>query len=103
MTQSKTSNTENAEIGINRDLRQAANFCGLWRVCANAQCRRARTCRGRARLCGRRNAGLVPSGVREFLIAFLAAKQANIPFEEFRDALEDTDEADAFFAWHNGQ
>jgi hypothetical protein len=54
-------------------LRRVADMLSLWRLCANASCRRARSCRGRAHLCAQRNFPAVPEGVRDFFEAFLAA------------------------------
>ena len=36
-----------------------------------------------------------PKAVRDFFLSFLAAKQACIPFEDFKDAMEDRDETRA--------
>jgi hypothetical protein len=32
------------------DLRVLADLLGIWRLCSNARCRRARACRGRVHL-----------------------------------------------------
>jgi hypothetical protein len=80
-------------------LRWASNFLCEWRVCANAACRRAQTCRGRPYLCGKRNSGALPEGVRDFFTAFLAAKLVGLPFEDFREDMEGREETEAFFAW----
>jgi hypothetical protein len=37
--------------------------------------------------------------VRSFFAPFLAAKWANLPFEDFRDEMEEREETEAFFAW----
>ena len=47
-----------------------------------------------------RYARLLPEGVRDFFLSFLAAKQACVPFEDFKDAMEDRDETRAS---RNGQ
>jgi hypothetical protein len=80
-------------------LRRFADMLCLWRLCANASCRRARCCRGRTHLCARRNFGAVPDGARDFFVAFLAAKHAGLPFEAFKDEMEHSDEVTAFAAW----
>jgi hypothetical protein len=80
-------------------LRWASNFLCEWRVCANASCRRARSCRGRPYLCGKRNSGALPKGVRDFFEAVLAAKLVGLPFEDFREDMEGREETEAFFAW----
>ena len=79
-------------------LRRFANLLCLWRLCGNAACRRAGACRGRSHLCARRNFAVLPEGVREWFVAFLAAKYAGLPFEDFRDEMEGREETDAFFA-----
>jgi hypothetical protein len=80
-------------------LRGAANMLCLWRICANAACRRAGACRGRAHLCGTRNYGALPEGVREFFVGSLAAKSAGLGFEEFKREMKGREETKAFFAW----
>jgi hypothetical protein len=87
-----------SEIG---DLRRASDLLCLWRVCGNAVCRRARSCRGRAQLCAKRNCGAVPPPVRDFFLSFLAAKSVGVSFEDFRGEMEDRDETEAFFAWRS--
>jgi hypothetical protein len=80
-------------------LRRASDLLCLWRVCGNTVCRRARSCRGRAQLCAKRNRGAVPPPVRDFFLSFLAAHYAGVDFEEFRAEMEGRDETEAFFAW----
>jgi hypothetical protein len=81
------------------DLRRASDLLCLWRVCGNTVCRRARSCRGRAHLCVKRNRGAVPPHVRDFFLSFFAAKSVGVTFEDFRDEMEGRDETEAFFAW----
>jgi hypothetical protein len=81
------------------DLRGANNFLCLWRVCGNAACRCARSCRGRAHLCPKRNEALVPKPARDFFFSFLAAKSVGVSIEDFRDEMEGRDETEAFLAW----
>ena len=80
-------------------LRRVADMLCLWRLCANASCRRARRCRGRAHLCAARNFHAVPQGVRDFFLAFLAAKYAGLPFEAFKSKMEQSEEFMALSAW----
>jgi hypothetical protein len=80
-------------------LRRANDFLCLWRVCGNAVCRRARSCRGRAQLCAKRNTSAVPPPARDFFLSFLAARYAGVSFEDFRGEMEGRDETEAFFAW----
>jgi hypothetical protein len=96
MTERSRNETEEQE------LRQVSNFLALWRVCGNAACRRAKTCRGRAQLCGRKNSKNVPPSVREFFVAFLAGKRCGISFEEFWEDMEFEPCTRDYFAWRNG-
>lgn len=84
------------------ELREVSNFLALWRVCGNARCRRAKTCRGRAQLCGKRNTRNIPPSVREFFVAFLAGKRYSVPFEEFCEDMELKPCTRDYFAWRNG-
>jgi len=77
----------------------SADGTNLWRLCANASCRRARCCRGRAHLCAKRNFRAVPEGVRDFFAAFLAAKSAGLSFEAFQSEMEQSEEFMALSAW----
>jgi hypothetical protein len=54
-------------------LRSCADMLCLWRLCANASCRRARRCRGRTHRCAARNFPAMPEGAQDFFHAFLAA------------------------------
>ena len=80
-------------------LRRFADMVCLWRLCANASCRRARSCRGRAHLCAQRNFPAAPEGVRDFCEAFLAAKYAGLPFDLFKSEMEQSEEFMALSAW----
>jgi hypothetical protein len=82
-----------------QSLRGAANLLCLWRVCANQSCRRARSCRGRAALCAKRNGAILPEGVRAFFVSFLAAKWAGVAFEDFKQEMGGREETEAFFDW----
>jgi len=84
-------------------LRYWSNFLALWRVCGNARCRRAKCCRGRALLCGRKNSRNIPPSVREFFVAFLAGKRYGVPFEEFCEDMELRPCTRDYFAWRNGK
>lgn len=90
---------EEKERKEERSLRWASNHLSLWRVCANAACQRARCCRGRAQTCADRNYFILPKGVRDWFAALLSAKLAKIPWDEFREEMEFSEEAEAYFAW----
>ena len=92
------------EIEHDRDndaeaLRRFAGLLCLWRLCANAACRRSQSCRGRTHLCARRNFGAVPDGAREFFEALLAAKYAGLSFDEFKSEMDQSAEFASFSAW----
>jgi hypothetical protein len=82
-----------------KSLRWASDFLCLWRVCATARCRRARSCRGSALTCADRNRAVLPPLVREFFIFLLAAKSVRLPFERFWEDWEGRPETEAYFAW----
>ena len=97
--------TETSDSGMAREaegLRVLADLLCIWRLCGSARCRRARACRGRVHLCGRRNFTVLPEGVRDFFLSFLAARHAGLSFEAFRAEMEGREETDAFFAWRAG-
>ena len=95
----KTDLNDNLRTSKTEALRRYADMLCLWRICANASCRRVRSCRGRAHLCGQRNFPAAPEGVRDFFAAFLAAKQAGLPFEAFKSEMEQSEEFMALSAW----
>ena len=80
-------------------MRWASDHLLLWRVCANAACRRACRCRGCAFTCAERNAFILPQGVRDWFRALIAAKLAGVPWDEFREEMEFSEGAEAYFAW----
>ena len=80
-------------------LRRFAGMLCLWRLCAKDSCRRARSCRGRAHRCGRRNFRALPDGVRAFFADFLAAKHAGLSFDQFKREMEGSEEFMAVSAW----
>ena len=93
------SDHDTRRISETEALRRFADMLCLWRLCANASCRRARSCRGRAHLCAQRNFPAVPEGVRDFFAAFLAAKSAGLSFEAFKSEMEQSEEFMALSAW----
>jgi hypothetical protein len=107
MTETISTNDSASDAALSRrreieGLRRASDLLCLWRVCGNAVCRRARSCRGRAQLCAKRNSGAVPPPpVRDFFLSFLAAHYAGVDFEDFRAEMEGRDETEAFFAWRS--
>ena len=83
-------------------LRVLADMLCIWRLCGSARCRQARACRGSVHLCARRNFTVLPEGVRDFFLSFLAARHAGLSFETFRAEMEGREETDALFAWRAG-
>ncbi len=87
------------KMNVAESMRSGANMLCLWRICGNAACRRAKSCRGRVHLCGPRNYTLLPEGVRGFFELFLAAKHDGIAFDEFKEEMQGRRETKAFGAW----
>ena len=95
----KTDANESVSTNDLEALRSCADMLCLWRLCANAACRRARSCRSRAHLCAQRNFPVAPDGVRDFFEAFLAAKYAGLSFDSFKSEMEQSEELMALSAW----
>jgi len=70
-------------------LLDARSVRALLQSPGNAACRRAKSCRGRAHLCAKRHFPFLPQGVRDWFDLFLAAKYAELPFEDFKEEMED--------------
>lgn len=81
-------------------LRDWNKMLGLWRVCDNAVCRRARACRGNVRACSPRNFALVPEGVQDWFVNLVVAKEDGLSFDEALARIKDTEVEEAFFDWH---
>ena len=97
MTEADAGST--AKLSPEETLRLIGNALCLWRLCGNASCRRARACRGRPQLCGRRNYLLLPEGVRDWFELLSQAKEEGLSFEEAMDWLGGSAEEEAFRAW----
>ncbi len=95
--------TRQDKLTEDQELRHWSNFLALWRVCGNAACRRAKCCRGRARLCGQENTKNIPPAAREFFVAFLAGKHYGVSFEEFWEDMEFEPCTKDYLAWRNGK
>jgi hypothetical protein len=83
-------------------LRDWNKILGLWRVCDNSACRRARCCRGDVRACAPGNFALAPEGVQGWFCCLLSAKEEKLSFDEALARLQDTPADAAFRAWHAG-
>ena len=82
------------------ELRVWVDILALWRLCAKPACRRTRECRGDARVCFPRNAGLLPEGVQDWYDGLCEAHDAGTPFDDAVAALNVTDAGHAFRDWH---
>jgi hypothetical protein len=83
-------------------LRDWNKILGLWRVCDNAACRRARACRGNVRACSPRNFALAPEGVQGWFACLMVAKEDGLSFDEAMAQIKGTPAEEAFFEWHAG-
>jgi hypothetical protein len=83
-------------------LRDWNKMLGLWRVCDNAACRRARACRGNVRVCSPRNFALAPEGVQNWFVNLVVAKEDGLSFDEALARIKDTEIEEAFLEWHAG-
>ena len=73
-----------------RALRFAADMLGLWHLCGNADCRRARACRGNVRRCAERAA--------EWFTAVTKTRKERLSFEAMEERLEGS-RLSAFRRW----
>lgn len=78
-------------------FRFSADMLALWGVCANAKCRRARTCRGDAHDCVARHAPLVPEDAREGMKAMIEGKHEGLSFDGVQDRVYE--EIEALLRW----
>ena len=83
-----------------QQLRNWTRNLGLWYVCDNAACRRARACRGNVDRCFRRNVQRVPLEVREWFVMLGEMQRDKVPFDEAWARLDKTPVGEAFAQWH---
>ena len=67
-------------------LRITANLLCPWGLCANASCRRAKSCKGKPTDCVTRYAPLVPEDARYGVLAIACAADDGISDEDMRAA-----------------
>lgn len=65
-------------------LRITANLLCLWGLCANASCRRAKTCKGKPADCVARYGPLAPEDARFGALATIQGKYDGVSIEEVR-------------------
>ena len=84
---------------IANSLRGWGAMLGIYQLCDNAACRRAKTCRGEARSCFRERFMQLPELVRNFWMLLLAAKAEGLTFDEAVELLLPRAEIHAWEAW----
>ena len=83
-------NVRNAQFdaAYERAMRGWCEFLQVWRLCDDAACQRACTCRGVARPCIKAKFPRLPEGVRIWFEELLAAQCVKVPFEQAFEHLE---------------
>jgi len=87
----KPSAATESHLQRERALRFGADRICLWRLCADAACRRARACRGDVRGCAGRMAA--------WLVALEDERRARPTFAAIESAIETPAELRAYRAW----
>jgi hypothetical protein len=82
------------------ELRGFADLFCLWRLCARPACRRARACRGDARLCFSRQFHLLPQDVRRWLDELTEMQREGLPFDTAMQELDTTECGIALRDWY---
>lgn len=81
-------------------FRHACDWFELHHLCANANCRKARGCRGEPMACLRAAIPQVPESARQFVRGMIEGQEVGLDFEE---AFEDAEEfQDGWAAWIAG-
>ena len=84
---------------LERTLRGWFKFLGVWHVCHNAACGRARACRGDIGVCGRETFHRLPRGAQDFFLMLVEAKDRGVPFDAMIAHINKTALAGEFCAW----
>jgi len=84
-------------------LRDWNKILGLWRVCDEPACQRARACRGDVRACAPVNFARAPEGVQGWFCNLVVAKEDGLSFDEAMARVAGTEIAEAFRLWHAGE
>jgi hypothetical protein len=87
----KPSAATESRLARERALRFGADRICLWRLCADAACRRARACRGDVRACARR--------ITAWLAAIEDERRARPDFAAMESGIETPAELRAYRAW----
>jgi hypothetical protein len=77
--------------------RSSCQYLGIFSICRNTACRRARDCRGNAHFCLKTNFPRLPDGVRDWFIGLLGGGEES--FDEACERMAKTPSAQAFAAW----
>lgn len=89
-----------ADRSREESMRGWGEVLSLWRLCGNAACRRARICRGHARVCFPRNFVLLPEGVQAWFVGLGEAQENGLTFDEAMDWLDAVGAGEAFRDWN---
>jgi hypothetical protein len=84
---------------LERTLRGWFKFLGVWHVCDNAACARARACRGDIGVCGRVTFHRLPRAAQDFLLMVVDGKERGFSFDETIALINKTKLATPFCAW----
>jgi len=87
----KPSAATESRLQRERALRFGADRISLWRLCADAACRRAKACRGDVRACGER--------IAAWLAAVEDERRARPSFAAMETGIETPAELRAYRAW----
>jgi hypothetical protein len=81
-------------------FRHACDWLDLHHLCANARCRKAKSCRGEPMACLRVGVAQAPESARTFVRLMIEGKELGLSFEE---AMDDAEEfQDGWAAWIAG-
>ena len=84
---------------IAEDLRGWGQTLGIYHLCDNKACHRAKICRGEARSCFRARFPQLPEDVRNFWLLLLAAKKEGLTWDEAMEYLRQGPEIHAWNVW----
>ena len=85
---------------VERALRGWFRFLGVWNVCDNVACRRALACRGNMHVCGHHTFHRLPSGARDWFLAYLCCKDEGLTFDQTMKRINKMPFAEGFAEWY---
>jgi hypothetical protein len=91
--------TQSYEQTEEQALRNWNRTLGVWRLCENQACRRARICRGNPLACMPRLFPQLPLGVQAWFVSLGQCQDEGLTFEEAMEELEGTPQQQEFIAW----